>query len=204
MTMVGDRDSDLVQLGIGGMNAPSHQDQGPDFLFSQEPAPDDPGFGVVLRPPDDRTGWPTYPGDSPVPLDYDVPPTQIGSPPFDVKPWDAVDVFQRAALAFSTGARQVTSNDGPFQIVGRQPGRQAVTLSVPQTYPNVTTVYGVIVGSAEGDLANAGFPRVLNPGDSVTFRTEAPVWVAVIPGNSVGLVQFDVEYNPSEGVIGGQ
>ena len=131
----------------------------------------------------------------------------------DRKAWgttnaDALSVFERASSDFTAGVINISTQNGNTAIiVGRQKGRKSVTIWVPKTYTNASgstsTPNGVIIGQTEGEVqAYAG--AQLNPGDSITINTEAPVWAGVLGGNTSGLCQFLVEYNPAGGELGGQ
>jgi hypothetical protein len=202
-----DRMSAIVQVGDDGLNAPSPQAPTTEWTVAEPMAPEPPFLDPIVgphAPPEDRTAPERYPGGQPVPPDTASVSGRRGKAPFSTAPWDAVDVFQRAATDFTTRVMRLSDVDGPDMIVGRMRGRRSVTLSVPTSYPNVTTVVGVAFASTEGDLQNVGLPNVLNPGDSWTIETESPVWVAVIPGQTDGLVQCVVEYSPLGGELGGQ
>jgi hypothetical protein len=115
---------------------------------------------------------------------------------------DALAVFERASSNFTAGQIVVnTYNGGTSIVVGRQKGRKNVTISVPATYTasdgTTSTPNGVSIAETEGELQliNGGFQ--LNPGDSITISTEAPVWAGLLPGDTTGLVQYLVEYNPT-------
>ncbi len=157
--------------------------------------------------PDDRAGdFEQFAGSSPTPLDTaDLDFPLFGRPQFDTENGDAVPVFQRAAHDWTSGALALNNNsqEGPVQIVGRQKGRLSTTLWVPAKDANGNVPNGVTFASTEGELQNAGYPAVLNVGDSVTINSEAAVWCAVISGNTTGLVCFKTEYNPAGGELGG-
>jgi hypothetical protein len=122
----------------------------------------------------------------------------IGRPPWNIKNPDAVAVFQRASSDWTVKIVKVSAaqNGGTAIAVGRQKGRQSVTLTVP---------LGVIFAPTEDEVqagTNAG--GVLNPGDSVTIATEGPVQIGCIGAAASGAVQVVVEYNPPGGSLGGQ
>ena len=158
--------------------------------------------------PDDKTSAPEHPGFLPVPPDTAGGDAPRGKPSFDTDNDEAVPVFQRSAESFTSGFRQVATI---VQIIGRQPGRQKTTLAVPETDMFGNAVDGVMWSYTDSDLAAAtaagtaggATPAFLLPGMSVSIEAEAPVWVAPIPGNSVGSVMFLSLDNPSGGQLGG-
>lgn len=128
---------------------------------------------------------------------------EAASSVFDTINEQAIPVVQRAASSFL--ARQFTVSGDPAALVGRRRGRRYVALSCPGT----VTVGGV--GSTpkgfswshnRNDLT-VGIGFQVNPGDSVTIDSEADVWVAALPGNTTGTVQyievFDVLAGPAKG-----
>jgi len=132
----------------------------------------------------------------------------VGRKGFKTENDEAFPVFERASSDWNCGAVVVNSNNGGTSIiVGRQRGRKNVTLLVPTTWTNpngtVSSPNGVTISQTEGELQN-GSGYQLNPGDSVTISTEAPIWAGLIPGNSTGVVQWLVEYNPAGGELTGQ
>jgi phage baseplate assembly protein gpV len=129
-----------------------------------------------------------------------------GAAPYKTDNDGAVPVYQRAAHEWDVNIIVVNSTDAqPAEVVGRQKGRQSVTLTVPTTLPNGTTPDGVVFGPNRGALQQTevgGGAGVLNAGDSVTINTEAPVYATVITGNATGAVQAVVEFNPPGGGLG--
>ena len=120
----------------------------------------------------------------------------------------AFAVFERAASDFNAGAISITANNGGTSIVvGRVLGRKSVTIWVPTLWTNPAGVSaapnGVLIGQTEGEL-QAGGGVQLNPGDSITIDTEAPVWAGLIPSKTSGVVQYLVTYNPAGGELSGQ
>lgn len=121
---------------------------------------------------------------------------------------DALMVFERASSDFTAGVININAQNGNTAIiVGRQKGRKSVTIWVPSTYTSSagtsSTPKGVMVAQTEGEV-QAYAAVQLNPGDSITINTEAPIWAGILPGNTTGLCQFLVEYNPAGGELGGQ
>ncbi len=109
---------------------------------------------------------------------------------------DALGVFERASHEWAPRIWILSSNDEPKQIVGRQVGRKDITLWVPATLPSGSPL-GVMIGRYPEDCYNDNITGiVLNPGDSLTIETEAPVYAAVIPGNSLGNLYSITAFNP--------
>jgi hypothetical protein len=131
---------------------------------------------------------------------------------FSTKNAQAVPVFQRASDAFTAGNLELSFNPSQSniaKIVGRQRGRQAITIWVPTSYVtpagiNVTTPNGVIVAETEDQVQVNGGGVQLNAGDSITIHAESSVYAGIIPGNATGYCQWLVEYNPVGGELGGQ
>jgi hypothetical protein len=151
------------------------------------------------------------PGYSDSPVEFDTAGNRYenGRRQFDKGNGEAFPVFERASSDFTTGAIFVNSwNGGTVIVVGRQKGRKALTLWVPTSIvpPGSTTPItpsGVLFAQTEGELQNGGGAQI-NPGDSLTIETEAPVWCGLIPGSTSGVVQFTTVYNPGGGELGGQ
>jgi hypothetical protein len=139
---------------------------------------------------------------SPIQLDHAGNLYQTGGKRWAVDNGDALAVYERGAGSFTAGNIVVnTYNGGTSIVVGRQKGRKNVTISVPATYTasdgTSSTPNGVAIAETEGELQliNGGFQ--LNPGDSITISTEAPVWAGLLPGKTIGILQYLVEYNPT-------
>jgi len=139
---------------------------------------------------------------SPIGLDHAGNQYQTAGKRWSVDNADALAVFERASGKFTAGQIVVNSyNGGTSIVVGRQKGRKNVTVSVPSTYTAAdgtsSTPNGVAIAEQEGELQliNGGFQ--LNPGDSITISTEAPIWAGLLPNKTTGLVQYLVEYNPT-------
>ena len=121
---------------------------------------------------------------------------------------DSLMVFERSSSDFTAGVINITTANGSTSIIqGRQKGRKSVTIWVPSTFTNAagttSTPLGVIIGQTEGEVQQYAGVQ-LNAGDSITINTEAPIWAGVLGGNSTGLCQYLVEYNPAGGELGGQ
>jgi hypothetical protein len=139
---------------------------------------------------------------SPIQLDRPGDLYERGNKVWGTENGNALAVFERGSKSFTAGQIVVgTANGGTSIVVGRQKGRKNVTISVPATYTasdgTSSTPNGVAIAETEGELQliNGGFQ--LNPGDSITISTEAPVWAGLLPGKSSGLCQYLVEYNPT-------
>jgi hypothetical protein len=117
------------------------------------------------------------------------------------KPWDvdneeAFSVYQRASHDWSAQQYNLTTGNTPFQLAGRQKGRESVTIWVPST-----ASFGCIIAPSEGDVQQ-GTGIVLNVGDSITLRTEGPVYTSVISPNATGTVYIVQFFNPPGGGLG--
>jgi hypothetical protein len=146
-------------------------------------------------------------GQGPAPADTYGDRYKTGTKRFAGDSGKAVPVFQRAATDANFGAISVgLTSGGTALVVNRQKGRVSVTLSVPLTYTNaagvVSSPNGVVIATLEGEAQTAGSCFQLNPGDSITVATESPIWAGLIPGNTTGVVQWFVEYNPAAGELG--
>lgn len=118
----------------------------------------------------------------------------------------AFPVVQRSSSDYNAKAVVLSVGAQALQILGRVVGRMNITLSVPTTFTNpiggTITPAGVMFSTDPGNL-QSGDGYQLNPGDSITISTEAPVWVSLLPGNtSTAVVQFIEEVNPQGGAIG--
>ena len=127
---------------------------------------------------------------------------------FGIDNGEAVPVFERSSSNFTAGSTQVNSSNGGTSIVaGRVLGRKSMTIWVPTTWTNPsgtsTSPNGVVFGETEGELQSGGGAQ-LNPGDSITLDTEAPIWIGLIPGKTSGVVQYMATYNPAGGELTGQ
>lgn len=113
---------------------------------------------------------------------------------------EAIHVFERASSDFTAESIYVSSNSYGFQLVGRVKGRKSVTIWVPTSYTNavgtVVSSTGVVIAEVQGK-AEQGNGIQLNPGDSISISTEAPIYVGLLPGQTVGNCQYVVEYNPA-------
>lgn len=121
-----------------------------------------------------------------------------GEKPFNTKAWQAVAVNQRAASDFGAGTVYVTGQGGGVSVVsGRQPGRQSITIWVPTKLADGSTPNGVIIGPTEDAVQNTIGGVALNPGDSITIRTEARVYAGLLGGATTGACQYITEINPT-------
>jgi hypothetical protein len=103
-----------------------------------------------------------------------------GRRPFATPNGEAVPVWQRATTDWSTFA--FTSISGTVQIGGKVGGRFAISVWVP-----TTAALGVQIGALRSQCDNSG-GTPLNPGDSVTIMSEAPVFAAPQIGQTTGTV----------------
>ena len=169
--------------------------------FEDEP-PLFPGHGPMDRSVEGRTD------DQAVEPDRPTDPRPRGRKPYATDPWEAIDVFQRASTDFTSGAvvlagSGVSWGSQTVQIGMRQRGRQSIRLWVPSSYPNVSAIVGVAFGNSEAEIqGDAVQPAILNEGDSISINAEAPVWVGLITGQTIGLVLWEIEYNPVGGQLG--
>ena len=139
---------------------------------------------------------------SPIGLDQPGNQYHTGGKRWGTDNGDALAVFERGSRSFTAGQIVVgAANGGTAIVVGRQKGRKNVTISVPASYINSAgssvTPTGVAIAEQEGELQliNGGFQ--LQPGDSITISTEAPIWAGLLPGKTTGFCQYLVEYNPT-------
>jgi hypothetical protein len=121
---------------------------------------------------------------------------KILSSRFDVVNEEAIPVYERASSAFS--AKQFTVSATPVQMVGRRRGRKYVALSCPGTVTTSgvgpTTPKGFAWSHERSDL-DVGIGFQMNPGDAVEIDSEAEIYVAALPGNTTGVVQYLEVYN---------
>jgi hypothetical protein len=150
---------------------------------------------------------PFVPGfDSNLPV---APDAAAPSQPTRRKPWGtmnerAMPVYQRSSYDWRPGLLFVTGTQ-PFIVVDRQAGRVAVALWVPQQVVGpggviIATPAGVQLGSEAAEATTMNV--LLNVGDAITLPTEATVWAAVQPGQTVGYVQYATYVNPVGGELG--
>lgn len=120
----------------------------------------------------------------------------------------ALTVWQRASHDWSIGLIVVTQdNDGVSQIIGRQPGRASLSLWVPTSVmiagTLTTTPAGVMLAPTSGELsANTTNGAVLNVGDSLQILSEGSCYAGLIPGQTVGYIQYVSLTNPVGGGLG--
>jgi hypothetical protein len=119
---------------------------------------------------------------------------KTGQPSFNTDSEDALAVFQRASQAWSGNSYSLS---GAQPIVGRQKGRIEVHIWVSST-----SALGVQIAPSASEVEATVGEIILNPGDSITLATEAPVWAAPIPGNATGSVNVVVIFNPAGGPLG--
>lgn len=120
---------------------------------------------------------------------------KIVSSRFDTVNEQAVPVFERAASSFTV--KQFTVTNEAQALVGRRRGRKYVALSCPGTVTVGgvgSTPKGFAFSHTRSDL-DVGIGFQMNPGDSVEIDSEAEVYVAALPGNTTGTVQYLECYN---------
>lgn len=179
------------------------------------------GVGVGVSPaqrqaPTD-TGLPpgAHPMDQAGPDEWELGQEKSGAPykrgrkPFADSNAEAFQVFERSASHFRTGVIAINSNEGgTAQVVGRQPGRVRLILWIPTTNivvggVLVTPPNGVLFAATEGEMQGLFNGSIINVGDSVSIESEASVHVGLIPGATVGYVQYlDLFNPPSQGITG--
>jgi hypothetical protein len=120
---------------------------------------------------------------------------------FNTPASEATPTFERAATHMRTGVIVVGTNEaGTARVAGRQPGRRSITLWVPSSVVVggvfVTPAAGVLYSNTPGELQTFG-GSVLNVGDAVTIPSETPVFVGLVPGQSIGFVQYMALFNPN-------
>jgi hypothetical protein len=127
---------------------------------------------------------------------------QSRSEPFGTDNDDALAFFERASHDWTgdTITLASTGSSPSVQLIGRQKGRKCVTLWCPSTGTAVCIAPTQGVCDQQFNSGIGGL--ILNPGDSVTINTEAPVWAGVLNGNTAGTVAFLAEYNPPGGALG--
>jgi hypothetical protein len=127
-----------------------------------------------------------------VPLDEVRQDYHQGKAPFDVDNVKALPVYQRASHDWTANYLLVSNT---IQGIGRQPGRSSVTIDVPSTGT------AVIIAPTQGEVDQSD-GITLNPGDSRTIYTEAPVWIGPAVSGTIGTANVQAEYNPVGGSLG--
>lgn len=116
---------------------------------------------------------------------------QRGSKPYQARNVDAVPVFERSSEKWT--AQTLTLNNAePLQIAGKQKGRKELIVFVPNT-----AAAGVIIAPTPGEVSM--FQGVqLDPGATLTLKTEAPVYAGLISGQTSGIVCTVATINPPD------
>ena len=141
--------------------------------------------------PGDQSGKDWEPPGS---VDPGVQEWRPGKKPFDTKPGLAIPVWERATEEFAEQVLNLSSGMNAIAAAGRETGRKSVTLWVPSI-----ASYGCQFSRIRGKVDNGnGMP--LNPGDSITIGSEAPVYVGVQTGQSTGVVYVLDLMNPSSSI----
>ena len=153
--------------------------------------PQDHGVPAGVIPED-----PSGPAESVVPGEHTGAPYKKGKRPYSVDNGFAFAVNQRKAHDWRGGVTVVDQNSGGTAIVvSRRPGRTQLRLWVTSSMVVGGTLVtgitqGVLVAPSEGELQQGG-GFLLNVGDPpVLLESEGIVWVGLMPGNSVGYVQW--------------
>lgn len=134
---------------------------------------------------------------------FNEPASTPGEEFFAVASKAAVPVAQRAAEDY--GARSVSFIE-PYRVANRRVGRRSITLSCPTSFtpftsPNTPVTPLGFVFSNDRTNVETGVGFQVNPGDSVTIESEAPVWVAPLPGNASGMCQYVEDYDSPGGSV---
>jgi hypothetical protein len=166
--------SDALDLGATPVDLPT------DYL-PPGVHPTDPSIPGSIVPPA---------GDQPGPMDAGTPQTRNKPKPWTVPNEDALPVFERASKSWSGNTINLSTTNA-FQLVGRVKGRKAITIWVP-----AAATHGVILAPTEGEAQEAN-GVTLNPGDSVTLDTEAPVYICPISGQTTGTCNYVTTFNPA-------
>lgn len=128
-----------------------------------------------------------------------TPAGPMARPSFDTPAHEAVPTNERAGD--SHDSRNISVGVNAFQLVGRRPGRKYILLSCPTTFTSAAgaaTPLGFQFSDDPNQL-NVGLGFQVNPGDVIPVDSEAAVWVAALPGNVTGLVQFSEVYSTPGG-----
>lgn len=132
-------------------------------------------------------------GDMPVGHDIAAgPPVNTGTPPWRTDNPKALAVFQRASSTWGANTFAI-SNVNAFQLVGRIKGRSHITVWCP-----TASAAAIILAPTEGEAQESN-GITLNPGDSITLPTEAPVWC--LGAGAVATVAY-VAFNNPAGSLG--
>jgi hypothetical protein len=174
-----------MTLGIpyGHDIAPAHLPTGPDDLgLPPGVHPNDPATATDQHaaPPETRTD------------------RYLGRAPWHTPNTNAIAMFQRGSEDWGVASIKLGSaggvGSGQVQAAGRVPGRTAVILTVPTLDINGVAVGAVLVAPDPGSIEQAqsggvGDVLLLNPGDSYTLYTEAPVYAGVSIGATNCILQ---------------
>jgi len=118
---------------------------------------------------------------------------QTGDRQFKTDNGEALGVWERGSHEFTADTIVINAS---IQVVGRQVGRKNITLSCPATGAN-----GFWFAPTQGEVDMLTGIAV-NPGESRTISTEAPVWAGLLAGKTTGTVEVMTETNPSGGSLG--
>ncbi|MDE1881979.1 MAG: hypothetical protein KGI89_15705, partial [Euryarchaeota archaeon] len=125
-------------------------------------------------------------------VDHDRDERNQAAPSQSTPRRDSVPVVERATSSYSARGFQITNANPYVMLSGRRRGRKWITLAVPSSYiaPGGTTSstpLGVMIAEDPNAIV-AGVGYQLNPGDTLTIDSEAPIWAGVLPGNATGYV----------------
>lgn len=151
---------------------------------------------------DAQLGIGVHPYDPSVPMNQpynheapvnETPPmsTQPGRRAYDTRNSDALPVFERSSEKWSANTL-VLNNAEPLQIAGKQKGRKELIIFVPNT-----ASAGVIIAPTPGECSMYQGVE-LDPGATLTLKTEAQVYAGLISGQSSGMVCIIATINPPE------
>ena len=151
---------------------------------------------------DAQLGIGVHPYDPSVPMNQpynheapvnETPPmsTQPGRRAYDTRNSDALPVFERSSEKWSANTL-VLNNAEPLQVAGKQKGRKELILFVPNS-----ATAGVVIAPDSGEVSMGGGVQ-LDPGATLTLKTEAAVWAGLISGQTTGTICVVATSNPPE------
>jgi hypothetical protein len=148
-----------------------------------------------VHPNDPSVAWSGGPLHEAPTVPPDRPEThyQRGQQPFSQDNSQALPVFERAAHDWTGNTWVLTQTR---QVAGRQVGRKSVTL-----WNKSSSATSVFFAPVEGEV-DQGQALSLDPGDSITIPTEAPVYAGPGPLVASCTVQVMATYNPPGGGLG--
>ena len=147
------------------------------------------GIGVHPYDPSVPMNQP-YNNEAPV-SETPVMTTQHAKAAYSTRNPDALPVFERASEKWSANTLTL-NNTEPLQIAGKQKGRKELILFVPNS-----ATAGVIIGPDPGTVS-MGQGVELDPGATLTLKTEAAVYAGLISGQTSGTICIVATSNPPE------